>query len=85
MLTETDLRLLAKFVYNFAWKGIRSVAAFEKRQRNGEFFPDLMLIEACDFIEQNQEVYFNTGTNVVDGSGIGSPLLDLRIKMGELI
>ncbi len=44
MLTETSPRLLWKFCWNFGWKGMRAVNAFEKRRRRGEHFPAFMVI-----------------------------------------
>jgi MoaA/NifB/PqqE/SkfB family radical SAM enzyme len=44
MLVETDLRLLRKFAYNFGWKGMRAVHAFEKRLRKGEVFPAFLFL-----------------------------------------
>jgi MoaA/NifB/PqqE/SkfB family radical SAM enzyme len=44
MLTETDPRLLLKFVYNFGIKGVRSVELFKRRIRRGEYFPPFLFI-----------------------------------------
>ena len=48
-LTETDLRLLWKFAYNFGWKGMRAVKRFEKRKKKGgDSFPAFMVISITD-------------------------------------
>jgi MoaA/NifB/PqqE/SkfB family radical SAM enzyme len=44
MLTETDKRLLWKFVYNFGYKGMRSVERFKDRLQHGEYFPPFLFI-----------------------------------------
>ncbi|MFN3325306.1 MAG: radical SAM/SPASM domain-containing protein [Bryobacteraceae bacterium] len=44
MLTEPDPRLLAKFVYNFGIKGVRSVELFKRRLKKGEYFPPFLFI-----------------------------------------
>jgi MoaA/NifB/PqqE/SkfB family radical SAM enzyme len=44
MMAEPDKRLLWKFVYNFGWKGMRSVTRFQKRLKRGEFFPAFMFV-----------------------------------------
>lgn len=44
MVTETDPRLLLKFVYNFGIKGVRSVELFKRRIRRGEYFPPFLFI-----------------------------------------
>ena len=44
MLTETDLRLLSKFVVNFGIRGIRSVEIHKKRLKRGEYFPPFLFI-----------------------------------------
>ncbi|OGV62229.1 MAG: hypothetical protein A2283_20305 [Lentisphaerae bacterium RIFOXYA12_FULL_48_11] len=48
MLTEPDKRLLWKFVYNFGWKGMRSVDRFQKRLKKGEFFPAFLFISVTN-------------------------------------
>ncbi len=48
MLTEPDKRLLWKFVYNFGWKGMRSVQKFKKRLRRGEYFPPFFYISVIN-------------------------------------
>ncbi len=44
MWRTTDARLFWKFVYNFAYKGMRSVQRFKKRLRKGLYFPPFMFI-----------------------------------------
>jgi MoaA/NifB/PqqE/SkfB family radical SAM enzyme len=44
MLTEPDPRLLAKFVYNFGFKGVRSVELYKRRLKRGEYFPPFLFI-----------------------------------------
>ena len=44
MMTEADRRLLWKFVYNFGYKGMRSVQLYKKRLRRGEHFPPFLFI-----------------------------------------
>ena len=48
MLTEVDLRLLRKFVYNFGWRGIRAVSRFQRRLKRGEFFPAFLFLSVTD-------------------------------------
>jgi MoaA/NifB/PqqE/SkfB family radical SAM enzyme len=43
-LTETDPRLLCKFVYSFGYKGMRSVELYKKRLARGEHFPPFLFI-----------------------------------------
>jgi MoaA/NifB/PqqE/SkfB family radical SAM enzyme len=44
MLTETDLRLLRKFAWNFGFKGMRSVQRFKSRIKQGIYFPPFLYI-----------------------------------------
>jgi MoaA/NifB/PqqE/SkfB family radical SAM enzyme len=44
VLTEADPRVVGKFVYNFGFKGIRSVERYKKRLRRGESFPPFLFI-----------------------------------------
>ena len=44
MWRTTDTRLLWKFGYNFAYKGMRSVERFKKRLKAGEYFPPFLYI-----------------------------------------
>jgi MoaA/NifB/PqqE/SkfB family radical SAM enzyme len=49
MLLEPDKRVLARFAWNFGWKGMRAVQRFEKRMARGEdFFPAFMFISVTD-------------------------------------
>ncbi len=49
---ECSPRLVWKFLYNFCWRNLRNMAAFEKRQAKGlPFFPAFVMIsitEACN-------------------------------------
>jgi MoaA/NifB/PqqE/SkfB family radical SAM enzyme len=50
MVTETDRRVLWKFVWNFGYKGMRSVQKFKKRLRRGVHFPPFLyvsIINSC--------------------------------------
>ena len=44
VLTETDPKVVAKFVYNFGVKGVRSVELHKRRLRRGEVFPPFLFI-----------------------------------------
>ena len=44
LLTETEFRLLRKFIINFGWKGMRAVNKFQKRVKCGESFPAFLFI-----------------------------------------
>ena len=44
VLTETDPRVIGKFVYNFGFKGIRSVEKHKQRLKRGEYFPPFLFI-----------------------------------------
>jgi MoaA/NifB/PqqE/SkfB family radical SAM enzyme len=44
VLTEADLKVVAKFVYNFGVKGVRSVELHKRRRRRGENFPPFLFI-----------------------------------------
>ena len=44
VLTETRPRVVAKFVYNFGVKGVRSVELHKRRRRRGENFPPFLFI-----------------------------------------
>ncbi len=45
MLTETSPRLLWKFCWNFNWKSMLAVKAFERRRKNGENFPAFIIVD----------------------------------------
>jgi MoaA/NifB/PqqE/SkfB family radical SAM enzyme len=44
VLTETRPKVVAKFVYNFGVKGVRSVELHKRRRRRGENFPPFLFI-----------------------------------------
>jgi MoaA/NifB/PqqE/SkfB family radical SAM enzyme len=44
VLAETDPKVVAKFVYNFGVKGVRSVELHKRRLRRGEVFPPFLFI-----------------------------------------
>jgi MoaA/NifB/PqqE/SkfB family radical SAM enzyme len=44
VLTETDPKVIRKFVYNFGIKGIRSVELYKRRLRRGQSFPPFLFI-----------------------------------------
>ena len=44
VLTEVRPKLVAKFVYNFGLKGVRSVELHKKRRKRGENFPPFLFI-----------------------------------------
>jgi MoaA/NifB/PqqE/SkfB family radical SAM enzyme len=44
VLTEAHPKVVAKFVYNFGVKGIRSVELHKRRRRRGENFPPFLFI-----------------------------------------
>jgi len=51
ILRTTDLGCLAKFCWNFGWKGMLSVEKFKRRIKRGEFFPPflyLSIINSCN-------------------------------------
>jgi MoaA/NifB/PqqE/SkfB family radical SAM enzyme len=44
MITEADPLVLAKFAYNFGFKGMRSVELYKERLKRGEHFPPFLFI-----------------------------------------
>ena len=44
LLKETSPKILWKFAWNFGWKSMRSVNAFKRRLKHGDFFPAFMVI-----------------------------------------
>jgi MoaA/NifB/PqqE/SkfB family radical SAM enzyme len=44
VLTEADPKVVGKFLYNFGFKGIRSVELYKRRLRRGESFPPFLFI-----------------------------------------
>ena len=51
ILRTTDPRCLGKFLWNFGYKGIRSIQLFKKRIQRGEFFPPflyLSILNSCN-------------------------------------
>jgi len=44
LLTEADPKVIGKFVYNFGFKGIRSVEKYKRRLKNGVSFPPFLFI-----------------------------------------
>ena len=97
MLTETDGRLLFKFAYNFGWKGMRAVQAFERRIKNKEYFPAFShFVSMARFIQQGdtanyliaKDAWFNP--NAPKGtileimlSALGSPLRKKSVKVDD--
>ncbi len=50
-LATADKRHLAKFMWNFGFKGVRSVQLFKKRMKQGEYFPPflyLSILNSCN-------------------------------------
>ena len=46
---ECSPRLVWKFIYNFGWRNVRNMAAFERRQAAGEpFFPAFVMISVTE-------------------------------------
>ncbi len=51
ILRTTDPRCLGKFLWNFGYKGVRSIQLFKKRIKRGEFFPPflyLSILNSCN-------------------------------------
>ncbi|NOY29423.1 MAG: radical SAM protein, partial [Planctomycetes bacterium] len=51
LLTETDLRLLWKLTWNFAFKGARAIQKHKRRLARGDFFPPFLyisIINSCN-------------------------------------
>lgn len=48
LLLETDPRLLLCFAYNMGWKGMRAIQRFERRKKNGDFFPAFVFISVTN-------------------------------------
>jgi len=44
ILRTADTRHLAKFMWNFGVKGVRSVNLFKKRMKEGTYFPPFLYI-----------------------------------------
>ena len=44
VMTEAQPTVVAKFAYNFGFKGIRSVELHKRRRRRGEYFPPFLFI-----------------------------------------
>lgn len=69
MIKNTDKRLLWKFVYNFCWKGMRSVQRFKKRLKKGVVFPPFLYISvtnACNLRCQGCWVDVDKEQEVID-------------------
>src|ERR671919_38864 len=60
VLTEADPKVIAKLVYNFGVKGVRSVELYKKRLKRGESF---MHPELLDFFGDHPDCYFQVFTN----------------------
>jgi len=63
LLVETDGRLLAKFVYNFGFKGMRAVQAFKRRVKRGESFPAFLVLSITNNCNLACQGCWNTPTN----------------------
>jgi MoaA/NifB/PqqE/SkfB family radical SAM enzyme len=63
MMIETDKRLLAKFIFNFGWKGMRAVRRFRKRVRRGEYFPAFLFLSVTNKCNLNCQGCWVTSTN----------------------
>jgi MoaA/NifB/PqqE/SkfB family radical SAM enzyme len=51
ILQTTDPRCLGKFLWNFGYRGVRSIQLFKKRIKRGEFFPPflyLSILNSCN-------------------------------------
>jgi MoaA/NifB/PqqE/SkfB family radical SAM enzyme len=47
-LSQPSPRLLAKFMWNFGWHGMRAVNAFNRRLRKGECFPAFLFLSVTN-------------------------------------
>lgn len=48
MIQEVHPRILAKFLYLFGWKGMRAMQRWQKRQRQGQYFPPFWMLSLTD-------------------------------------
>jgi MoaA/NifB/PqqE/SkfB family radical SAM enzyme len=48
LVRETDKRLLAKFAWNFGWRGMRSIQRFKSRLKRGEYFPPFLYVSVIN-------------------------------------
>lgn len=48
VLFETDKRLLWKFAWNFGLGGVRSVQAYKRRMKKGEYFPPFLYVSVIN-------------------------------------
>ena len=48
LMTEPDPRCVARFCWNFGWKGMRAVQRFEQRRRKGVYFPAFLFLSLTD-------------------------------------
>ena len=48
VLLEADKRLVAKFAWNFGLGGMRSVIAYKRRLKRGEFFPPFLYVSVIN-------------------------------------
>lgn len=64
LLLKTDRKCLYKFVYNFAIKGLRSYNRFQKRTKNGDFFPAFHHISVTDDCNLNCQGCWVTGKTI---------------------
>jgi len=63
LIKETDKRLLWKFVYNFGWKGMRSVQRFKKRLKKNEQFPAFLFVSVTNNCNLSCQGCWSTPTN----------------------
>ena len=63
MLTEVDKRLLWKFAYNFGWKSMWAVEKFQKRLKNGQFFPAFLFLSVTNRCNLSCQGCWTTGTS----------------------
>ena len=69
MLATTDKRLLWKLVYNFGYKGMRSVQRFKKRIKKGDYFPPFLyisIINSCNLRCQGCWVKVDGPRQIID-------------------
>lgn len=81
ILTTTDPRCLAKFMWNFGVKGLLSVERFKRRAARGEFFPPflyLSIINSCNLRCQGCWVDVEAERNQIDLETLSKTITDAK-------
>ena len=81
LMRETAPRLVWKLLYNFGWKGMRSVQRFKQRLKHGEYFPAFLyisIVNTCNLRCQGCWVKVDGPRHLIDFDNLNRIITDAK-------